>query len=347
MAGILTILLMSTILGATSFSIGMLPLFFTFSRTRIAYLSTLSTGLLLGAALGIIIPEGIETLVSSPSSSDPATKIALSLLSGFAFMLLVEQFSGHHEHSHKHPHSPLPTTAPLESLHPFRGAGPHGLGGNDSSDVFVSGGEFDMGLSELENAGGSGLGHPTARADDQTEAEKARALPLTLGLVIHSLADGLALGASALPRNGGGDGDNAGASNTNFQLSFLVFLALIVHKAPTALALSMSLLSKTLSFSECRKHLAAFSVSTPLGALASFGVLSFLGAGAGDGEWTGIALLVSGGTFLYVATVLQPMSQQDSSTSSSPEMGEKARAGLIIAGMFVPFSISLAVGHGH
>ena len=57
MTGIWNILLMSIILGVTSFGIGILPLFFSFSRTRIAYLSTVGTGLLLGAALGIIIPE--------------------------------------------------------------------------------------------------------------------------------------------------------------------------------------------------------------------------------------------------------------------------------------------------
>jgi len=59
---------------------------------------------------------------------------------------------------------------------------------------------------------------------DQHEQRKAsfyRAIPLTLGLVIHSLADGLALGASSLPKAGGQGGT---------QLSFVVFLALIVHK---------------------------------------------------------------------------------------------------------------------
>lgn len=80
MSGIVTILLMSAMLGATSFGIGMLPLFFTFSsmdcfsldkrtailtkcvEARIAYISTLGTGLLLGAALGIIIPECVYIL---------------------------------------------------------------------------------------------------------------------------------------------------------------------------------------------------------------------------------------------------------------------------------------------
>lgn len=48
---------MSMVLGVTSFGIGTLPLFFSFSKNKIVYLSTVGTGLLLGAALGIIIPE--------------------------------------------------------------------------------------------------------------------------------------------------------------------------------------------------------------------------------------------------------------------------------------------------
>lgn len=84
MAGIWSVLIMATLLGAASFAIGMVPLFskvssehqpisleteepkdsnnglFALTGTRVAYLSTLGTGLLLGAALGIIIPEFVK-----------------------------------------------------------------------------------------------------------------------------------------------------------------------------------------------------------------------------------------------------------------------------------------------
>ncbi|EJC98106.1 Zinc/iron permease [Fomitiporia mediterranea MF3/22] len=342
MSAFLIVLLMSAALGATSFGIGMLPLFFTFSRTHIEQLSTLGTGLLLGAALGIIIPEGVETLVSS-SPSDPAPKIALSLISGFSFMLLVEQLTSGHAHGHghgKHFLSPSPRTTPLDS----RNAHTISVGSTSSNE------EFDISLAELEEAEGLGSGtdrgvrqpmlnHRRTRSDEQSTFEKPRAIAMTLGLVIHSLADGLALAASALPRKvGEGEGQNT-------QLWLLVFFALMVHKAPTALALSMSLMS-SLSAVECRKHLAVFSAATPFGALASFGLLRLIGAGA-DGDWTGVALLVSGGTFLYVATVLQPVSHQETRSPSSSEMNEKVRVGIIIIGMFIPFLISLISGHEH
>ncbi|OCB89906.1 Zinc/iron permease [Sanghuangporus baumii] len=349
MSGTLTILLMSAALGIAAFGIGMLPLFFTFSRTHIQYLSTVGTGLLLGAALGIIIPEGVETLVSS-NVSEPSRKIALSLILGFAFMLIVEQLiSGHpHDHGGEFKHSPLPTSASLA------------VPGRTADGRVSPNAEFDISLAELEDAegihsngrdsteqpilerlGGGGVreGNGSAEVPD-----KKRAFSMTLGLVIHSLADGLALGASALPRKG--DGDSEATQNT--QLSLVVFLAIIIHKAPTALALSMSLLS-SLTPSECRKHLAAFSAATPIGALVVFAILNILG-GDIEGEWTGIALLLSGGTFLYVATVLAPVSKPESSrssTSSSTEMDERLRIGLILLGMFIPLLIALFTAHEH
>ena len=66
--------------------------------------------------------------------------------------------------------------------------------------------------------------------------------------------------------------------------------------APTALALTMSLLGTGLPRGECRKHIAAFAASTPIGSLLTFGILSLVGATAGaDSDWTGIALLLSVG----------------------------------------------------
>ena len=76
MSGLITIMFMSTLLGLGSFSVGILPLFCNFSSTlsfsldgailkehvesHLAKLSTLGTGLLLGAALGVIIPEYVH-----------------------------------------------------------------------------------------------------------------------------------------------------------------------------------------------------------------------------------------------------------------------------------------------
>lgn len=60
--------------------------------------------------------------------------------------------------------------------------------------------------------------------------------------------------------------------------------------APTTLALASSLLSMSLSRSECKRHIAVFSAATPIGAFAAYGVFTYLDAQA---EWTGLAILVS------------------------------------------------------
>ncbi len=62
--------------------------------------------------------------------------------------------------------------------------------------------------------------------------------------------------------------------------------------APTALALTTSLLSTSLPPSQCKKHLAIFSAATPIGTLLSYTLLSFFGADS-QGRWPGIALLFS------------------------------------------------------
>ncbi|EEB90864.1 hypothetical protein MPER_10873, partial [Moniliophthora perniciosa FA553] len=194
----------------------------------------------------VIIPEGLEALIeANPKAEIPSSRIALSLLFGFMFMFLVEQFTSGHNHSHGS-HYELPTTNP----------------DNDSTL------DFDAELDELESE--QAVSH---------DGDPSQALSLTIGLVIHSLADGLALGVSF-------------ASGVTSSLSAIVFLAIIIHKLPTALALTTSLLATSLPRPDCKKHLAAFSVSTPVASIVTYSFIDFFG-GKGNAEWTGTALLLS------------------------------------------------------
>ncbi|EMD40037.1 hypothetical protein CERSUDRAFT_112260 [Gelatoporia subvermispora B] len=330
MPGFLSIIVMSALLGGASFGIGVLPLSFAFSKYTLAKLSALGTGLLLGAALGVIIPEGIETLVESNVSTEfPASIVAFSLLMGFTFMLLLEQLHSPHSHSHPSPSPIFPNG--------------HESGATRSTVAFTDTEvEFDVELGDLERSEGipPATDHVAAKAPTTSDSgSKKRAYPLTLGLVIHALADGLALGSSALSRPSTEPG--ATESLLPSELSIVVFLALLIHKAPTTLALSTSLLSTSLTKVECRRHIAIFAASTPAGALISYLLLSFLGASS-EGRWPGIALLISGGTFLYVATVLQPVSSH-----GSEEIGQKARLAYLVFGMFLPLAIGAVIGHEH
>lgn len=149
--------------------------------------------------------------------------------------------------------------------------------------------------------------------DGTSQRSKKAAFPLTLGLVMHALADGLALGSSALTGDGGhpahGHAEGGGVGEG---LSVVVFLALLVHKgtcllicfvrrgsltmvylAPTALALTTSLLAGSLPRADCKKHLLVFSLSTPLGAMLTYAIFSILGSQGGLDGLAGGALLVS------------------------------------------------------
>lgn len=109
----------------------------------------------------------------------------------------------------------------------------------------------------------------------------------TTGLVIHAAADGIALGASS---------SDAG-------LSFIIFLAIMVHKAPASFGLTSVLLKQGLSSRAARAHLLVFSLAAPVGALMTFLFVQVMGSGSGGDEtgtrWrTGVLLLFSAGTFL-------------------------------------------------
>lgn len=173
--------------------------------------------------------RGIETLLSAEPNAEPAKTIALALLSGFAFMLLVEQLSsGHahaaHGHSFKQPHSPRPALAQIDDQYPPRGAS------GSNGTLRPADEEFDLDL-DLAGAEEEGRGLIDRRSSQAAKtSERARALPLTLGLVIHSLADGLALGASALATTGEREDEDGDSSGPNVQLSLIVFVALVMHK---------------------------------------------------------------------------------------------------------------------
>ncbi|KAL0575294.1 hypothetical protein V5O48_006671 [Marasmius crinis-equi] len=281
------------------------------------------TGLLLGTALGVIIPEGLEALVEAhPGSEIPSARIALSLLIGFTFMLLVEQVTSHGHHHHGY-------ELPLSNSSNSRG----GLG---TSSV-----DFDAELDELENEQGVASQEGSTRktrsrsiSDEDLSGsgsgDPSQAFALTIGLVVHSLADGLALGVSFASEAGAATG-----------LSIVVFLAIIIHKLPTSLALTTSLLATSLPRPDCKKHLAAFSVSTPVSTVATYFFITFFG-GKGNPTWTGTALLLSGGTFLYVATLVSQHVSTHGDDISKPK-----RLAFIVLGMFIPFILSSLLGHGH
>ncbi|XP_076377949.1 zinc/iron regulated transporter-related protein 102B isoform X2 [Megalopta genalis] len=129
---------------------------------------------------------------------------------------------------------------------------------------------------------------------DQCSARRSggreRSVTATLGLVVHAAADGVALGAAA--------------TTSQADVELIVFLAIMLHKAPAAFGLVSFLLHEGVDRKKISRHLLVFSLAAPCLAL-----LTYFGIGKEGKETlsnvnaTGVAMLFSAGTFLYVATV--------------------------------------------
>lgn len=229
--------------------------------------------------------RGVEAIVrTSGDKQEISSTVALPLIVGFAFMLLLDQVIS--------PHAHFGTETKFPVHHSSRTV---------QSDTTV---DFDAELTELERQEmgsaeeASRRAHPPSVPGISGDVASARkkGMAITLGLFVHALADGIALGVSSL------------TDTVSTSLSMVVFFALIVHKgmnaspcpctlyqnhtsAPTSLALASSLLSAGLPREECKKHILIFASATPTGAVVSFLLFSFLGNS--DASWTGTALLAS------------------------------------------------------
>ena len=227
-----------------SYVAGYIPLSFNLSERMIAYTSSLGAGLLIGTALAVIIPEGVNTLYSTndavkeeEGSDLRHMYLGTALVSGFLLMLIIDQliFRDNHSHGHEDTLNSLPTSEKKSS-----------------------------------------------RNTNQSTA--------TIGLVVHSVADGVALGAAS--------------ASGHSHVELLIFIAIMLHKAPAAFGLSSILLHAGCEKRKIKRHLFLFAITAPLASLIVFLLLVrvYEDAVISD-KINGIALLFSAGTFLYVATV--------------------------------------------
>jgi len=291
-------------------------------------------GVLVGTSLIVIIPEGVDTLYSAKSHSDRKDLSARGLEVNWQEAPVVAATVDSQSEEPVLPRSSLTlpglSSAPdaVYVTHNDEHHGLHGRKEDTSQDkasedhdeessphawigvALVSGfilmymidklPEFASSSKQqrppyhisLDNLG-SGLRRTSSPSreggllDAATSPRRSHSFATTTGLVIHAAADGIALGAST--------------SDTG--LSFIIFLAIMVHKAPASFGLTSILLKQGLSSRAARAHLLVFSLAAPVGALATFLFVHLMGSGtSGDTsgtQWrTGMLLLFSGGTFL-------------------------------------------------
>jgi zinc and cadmium transporter len=102
-----------------------------------------------------------------------------------------------------------------------------------------------------------------------------------VGLSLHTLVDGFALGAAS----------------TESTLGFLVFLAILAHKIPSSFSLSAILRAEGYSRRRALAMNAAFAAMVPVGAAVYVGLRGVVHAPS----FTALALAASSGTFLHLA----------------------------------------------
>ncbi|RYP85292.1 hypothetical protein DL769_001023 [Monosporascus sp. CRB-8-3] len=356
MAGLLLLLALTVVMALASFLAGALPLSMALSQSQLRLISSVGIGILVGTSLVVIIPEGVEAITEAglPSHSKNERSSSYNARNFLAVRWGIDDCVSSGGHFGSCDYDPdIPVSPPESSMflgenaveiagHMERNSEEQGNPAQGDSipkaNVGVEVPTFYVGLSlllgfilmflvdrlpriasenfhpqapprqiSLSNLGGS----PLPGDDEEAEGflgsltptpKQSRSLATTIGLVIHAAADGIAMGASA--------------ASSDASLGLIVFLAIMIHKAPAAFGLTSVLLKQGLSKRAARGHLIVFSLASPFGAWTTFVLVALLGGGAGgewDQWWTGMLLLFSAGTFLYVA--MHAMQEGDSPSS--------------------------------
>lgn len=86
--GLGRLLLLSTLMLSSTLIASFLPLYLDLSPRKLQLVSTYSTGLLVGAALTVVIPEGVKAVFESSGNNGGGVEgwIGASLLAGFILM---------------------------------------------------------------------------------------------------------------------------------------------------------------------------------------------------------------------------------------------------------------------
>jgi zinc transporter 9 len=143
-------------------------------------------------------------------------------------------------------------------------------------------------------------------------------------------------------------------------LELIVFLAIMLHKAPSSFSLVTHLLAAHTPRRMIRNHLFLFSMAAPIGSIMTYLTLSQVGwkDEVGMKMSTAVMLLFSAGTFLYVATVhvfpeiyqspsggggVGDEEEDDEHTHSERQRLSKAQIVVLVVGVFVPYFLMLKV----
>ena len=237
------------------------------------------------------------TLELSSDRLKQLTAIGAGVLIGSAFLVIIpealEIFEGHEEEGESH-----------EEMH----IEPSTIG------LAILGGFVLMLLLEI-----FGLPHAVHHDEDKD----LLGLSATIGLLVHALVDGIAVGASVSSSN---------------ETGLIVFVAIMLHKGPAAFGLTSFLKHIKIKKSKSKWYLLAFALASPIMAILTFFVLKDTSFATDDN--IGLALLFSAVTFIYVATVDVLPEVHSHDHNHDPPVW------FVILGIIFVFLITL-MGHNH
>lgn len=301
----------------------------TLSQSQLRLISSIGVGILVGTSLIVIIPEGIEAISSASQAAHAGGHKARHSLAARRAEVVWKRgtnaLGGGDNDIYTLQPRDIPTSAPVVA--PREGEKPDTTAPQPPplhADEATHLPTFEIGFSLMlgfvlmflidrlprhaterfhsapttRHISLDNLASSSANGDEESPSsgflnsltpspKQSRGLATTTGLVIHAAADGIAMGASA--------------TTSSMKLGLIIFVAIMVHKAPAAFGLTSVLLKQGLSKRAARGHLIVFSAAAPAGALGTYVLISVLGGsmeGPGGEWWMGMILLFSAGTFL-------------------------------------------------
>lgn len=134
--------------------------------------------------------------------------------------------------------------------------------------------------------GGACCGHDEDHSTTSNSGSKSPESAIA-GLIVHCVADGIAMGSAFV----------SGSTSTTLILG----AAMVLHKAPMAFGLSSYLISCKWTWQRSQETIVWFSAAAPLSTMATYILLSMFRGALGE-KGVALAMLFSGGTFLFAAT---------------------------------------------
>jgi len=311
---------------------GLWPLGCKLGAKTLDIMGQISTGILLGVVLGIIIPEGVnelfvttlhiktvdnipegEKLPEGVLSLELADKnhqnvgftfergpvparilVGGALIAGFIVMLLLDQINFVDKEGKQERR---------------RSSGAHIVMSEEGSDGSHSDGEGGSltdrdNEEDAEHSGGNQAGAaqkiPKKMAALEVESQKSAeevnmtALKVTFGMMIHTVIDGFASGVSCFAESA--------------ELQIILLAALLIHKMLETFGLSAYYLGERLQSSTHKRYIIMYSLSAPVVLVLTAFMVVLIGLNNSDDATEisfeiSLCLLFSAGSFLYVSAV--------------------------------------------